>query len=58
MIIHPVETDYQTKIILNVDSARLKTRGCTLEDIISALESNKKFKLKHYNNTITLQLEV
>ncbi|NWK06409.1 DNA-directed RNA polymerase subunit A' [Marine Group I thaumarchaeote] len=58
LIIHPVETDYQTKIILNVDSARLKNRGCTLEDIISALESNKKFKLKHDNNKITLQLEV
>ena len=58
LIIHPVETDYQTKIILNVDSARLKNRGCTLEDIISVLESNKKFKLTHNGNTITLQLEV
>jgi len=57
LIIHPVETDYQTKIILNIDSAKLKNRGCTLEDIISALESNKKFKLKHDNNIITLQLE-
>ena len=56
MIIHPVETDYQTKIILNIDSAKLKNRGCTLEDITSVLESNKKFKLKHDNNTITLQL--
>ena len=56
LIIHPVETDYQTKIILNVDSAKLKTRGCTLEDVTSVLESNKKFKLKHDNNTITLQL--
>ena len=56
LITHPVETDYQTKIILSVDNARLKTRGCTLEDIMFALESNKKFKLKSDNDTITLQL--
>jgi DNA-directed RNA polymerase subunit A' len=56
LIFHPVETDYQTKIILNVDDARLKNRGCTLDDITSALETNKKFKLELDNNTITLQL--
>ena len=57
LIILPVDTDYQTKITLSIDSAKLKTRGCTLEDITSVLESNKKFKLKRDNNTITLQLE-
>ena len=56
LVIHPVETDYQTKITLTIDDARLKTRGCTLEDMMAALETNKKFKAIGDNNTITLQL--
>ena len=56
LIIHPVETDYQTKIILTIDDTRLKTRGCIFEDMMAALETNKKFKAIGDNNTITLQL--
>jgi len=56
LIIHPVETDYQTKMTLSVDDARLKNRGCALEDMMAALETNKKFKANLVNNTITLQL--
>jgi len=56
LVIHPIETDYQTKIILTIDDARLKTRGCTFEDMMAALETNKKFELKLDNNIITLQL--
>jgi DNA-directed RNA polymerase subunit A' len=56
VIIHPVETDYKTKMILSIDIERLKIRGCSLDDITSALETNKKFKLKLDDNTITLQL--
>jgi len=56
LLIRPVETDYQTKITLTIDDARLKTRGCTLEDMMAALETNKKFKAIGDNNTITLQL--
>jgi len=56
LIIHPVETDYQTKITLTIDNARLKTRGCTFEDMMAALETNKKFKAIGDNDTITLQL--
>ena len=56
LIVHPVETDYQTQIILNVDSDRLTNRGCELDDITSALEANKKFKTNRDGNTITLQL--
>ena len=56
VITHPVETDYRTVITLNVDTDRLKNRGCLLEDIETALGSNKKFKLKRENHTITLQL--
>jgi DNA-directed RNA polymerase subunit A' len=56
VIIHPVETDYKTKMTLSIDIERLKIRGCSLDDITSALETNKKFKLKLDDNTITLQL--
>ena len=56
LIVHPVETDYQTQIILNVDSDRLTNRGCELDDITSALETNKKFKTNRDGNTFTLQL--
>ena len=56
VVIHPVETDYQTKITLSIDIERLKIRGCSLDDVISALETNKKFTLKPDNNTITLEL--
>jgi DNA-directed RNA polymerase subunit A' len=56
LIIQPVETDYATEIKLTFDSGRLKNRSCTLDDVISVLESNKKFKLKPGNNTITLEL--
>ena len=56
LVIHPIETDYQTKIILSIDDVRLKNRGCTLDNITSALETNKKFKLKLDGNVITLQL--
>jgi len=56
LIIHPVETDYQTKITLTIDDARLKTRGCTFEDMMAALETNKKFNAIGDNDTITLQL--
>jgi len=56
LVIHPVETDYQTKITLTIDDARLKTRGCAFEDMMAALETNKKFKAIGDNNTITLQL--
>jgi len=51
-----VETDYKTKIALHFDNARLKSRGCSLDDIMLAFETNKKFKPSLDNNTITLQL--
>jgi DNA-directed RNA polymerase subunit A' len=51
-----VETDYKTQIKLHFDDARLKNRGCSLDDIMSVFETNKKFKPTLDNNTITLQL--
>jgi DNA-directed RNA polymerase subunit A' len=51
-----VETDYKTQIKLHFDDARLKNRGCSLDDIMSVFEINKKFKPTLDNNTITLQL--
>jgi DNA-directed RNA polymerase subunit A' len=56
LLIRQAETDYQTKITLSVDNVRLKNRGCSLDDIMTALETNKKFELKLDNNIITLQL--
>jgi len=56
LLIHPAETDYQTKIVLSVDNDRLKNRGCSLDDIMAAFETNKKFKLKLDDKTVTLQL--
>ena len=56
LLTRPAETDYQTKITLSIDNNRLKIRGCLLDDIMSALETNKKFELERDNNTITLQL--
>jgi len=56
LLIHPAETDYQTKIVLSVDNDRLKNRGCSLDDIVAAFETNKKFKLKLDDKTVTLQL--
>jgi len=56
LIIQPIETDYLTMLKLSLDNAKLKTRSCTVEDVVSALESNKKFKLKQSNNIITLEL--
>ena len=56
LITHPVETDYETVIKFNFDDDKLKARSCALENVISALESNKKFKLKPGNNAVTLEL--
>ena len=56
VIIHPVETDYKTQMILTVDNDKIKARGCTLDEITSTLETNKKFKTTLVNSTITLQL--
>ena len=50
------ETDYSTEIKLHLSGNKLKERGCTVEDVEAALESNKKFKGETSGLTITLKL--
>ena len=51
-----IETDHSTEIILELDSERLKSRNCTMEDVISVLEPNKKFTQEEVKDTIILKL--
>ena len=55
-LISDSETDYSTEIKLHLNSNRLKDRGCTIEDVEAALESNKKFKIETNGLTLTLKL--
>ncbi len=55
-LISESETDYSTEIKLHLKANRLKERGCTVEDVEAALESNKKFKSETNGLTITLKL--
>jgi len=45
-LIVEASTDYKTKITLNLNERKLSDRGCTLDDVKAALESNKKFKME------------
>ena len=51
-----IETDHSTEIILELDSERLRSRNCTMEDVISVLEPNKKFTQEEVKDTIILKL--
>jgi DNA-directed RNA polymerase subunit A' len=51
-----VDTDYSTQITLELSSGALNQRGCTVEEVETALQSNKKFKVETSGNTITLNL--
>ncbi len=56
-LISSAETDYSTQIKLNLDELRLKERGCTVDDIKSVLQSNKKFKIEAFDDhSLTLKL--
>ena len=55
-LILDADTDYKTKITLNINERKLSDRGCTISDITSALESNKKFKMETMGNSIVLNL--
>ena len=55
-LVQEVRTDYSTEIRLELDSNRLTKRDCTVDDILSALESNKKFTAESKGNVITLKL--
>ena len=55
-LVTDVETDHSTEIILEFDSERLRSRNCTMEDVISVLEPNKKFTQEEVKDTIILKL--
>ncbi len=56
-LISSTETDYSTKIKLNLNSDKLKERACTISDVEEALQSSKKkFEIETSGNSITLTL--
>ena len=56
-LILEADTDYKTKITLNLNERKLTDRGCTVDDVKAALESNKKFKMEDNGiNSIVLNL--
>ncbi len=56
-LISSTETDYSTKIKLNLNSDKLKERACTVSDVEEALQSSKKkFEIETSGNSITLTL--
>ncbi len=50
------ETDHSSEIILELDNNMLRSRNCTVEDILLALESNKKFTQESVKDTVVLKL--
>ncbi len=56
-LISSTETDYSTKIKLNLNTDKLKERACTISDVEEALQSSKKkFEIETSGNSITLTL--
>jgi len=56
-LISSTETDYSTKIKLNLNPDKLKERACTISDVEEALQSSKKkFEIETSGNSITLTL--
>jgi len=53
---HNIPTDHSTEIRLELDSERLRSRNCTVDDVISVLESNKKFTQKAVNDEVIITL--
>jgi len=55
-VIVETDTDYSTELILRINSKRLADRGCTMDNILNVLDSNKKFTVETNDNTIILKL--
>jgi DNA-directed RNA polymerase subunit A' len=56
-LVSSTETDYTTKIKLNLNPDKLKERACTIADVEEALQSSKKkFEIETNGNSITLTL--
>ena len=55
-LIHDDPTDYATKITLNLNEKKISDRGCTIDDVVNALENNKKFKTEVLGSSLILNL--
>ena len=55
-LISDTDTNYSTEIKLNLNPNRLRERGCTVEDVETALSSNKKFKIEKSGELLNLKL--
>jgi DNA-directed RNA polymerase subunit A' len=55
-LVASADTDYSTQITLELSPTALSQRGCTKEEVETALASNKKFKMESSGNAITLNL--
>ena len=55
-ILLETDTDYATTISLVLNQRKLVERGCTVNDVVTALESNKKFKIEASGDTLILKL--
>jgi len=55
-LIEESETDYKTEIRLILSENKLRSRGCTIGEVETVLQSNKKFKMETTGELITLKL--
>ena len=55
-LIEGSETDYKTEIKLILSENKLRSRGCTIGEVETVLQSNKKFKIETTGELITLKL--
>lgn len=55
-LISDTDTDYSTEIRLVLSPTRLEDRGCTIGEVETALQSNKKFKIETTGELLTLKL--
>ncbi len=49
-------TDYGTHIVLNLSVSKMRSRGCTIDDVAAVLASNKKFKMEKKTDQLILNL--
>ena len=56
ILVEEIDTDYATEIKITFSQDRLKERGCTMQDIVDVLTSNKKFKIEEFDHILVLKL--
>lgn len=55
-LVADTETDYATRIVLMLDEKQLEDRGCTVDEVVDALSSNKKVKVEIDGSDLVLAL--